>query len=77
MEELYNKLVAVPDSYFGFIMGIMTYVKQKPERLQKVLDFMDSSDTLTSSDIVEFVSDQPDFHEFGVEQETNKAVYKG
>lgn len=66
MEELYNKLNAVPDSYFAFVMGIITYVKQKPERLPKVLDFINSSENLMSSDIVEFVVKQPDFHEFGL-----------
>ena len=65
MEELENKLKAIPDSYFGFVVGILTYVKQKPSRLQKVLRVIDSSEDLTSSDIVKFISDQPDFHEFG------------
>lgn len=66
MEELESKLKAIPDSYFGFVAGIITYVKQKPGRLQNVLRFIDSSDDLTTSDVVKFVSDQPDFHEFGL-----------
>lgn len=66
MEELENKLKAIPDSYFGFVVGIITYVKQKPGRLQKVLQFINSSEDLTCSDVVKFVSDQPDFHEFGI-----------
>ncbi len=66
MEELVNKLNAIPDSYFGFVLGIMTYAKKKPSRLQKVLRFIDSSDNLTTSDVVKFVIDQPDFYEDGV-----------
>ena len=66
MDELYKKLNAIPDSYFGFVAGIITYVKQKPERLERVMAFLDSSDGLTSSDVVKFVAEQPDFHEFGL-----------
>lgn len=66
MEELVNKLNAIPDSYFGFVAGIVTYAKKKPERLKKVLQFIDDSDNLTSSDIVKFVMQQPDFHEYGL-----------
>ncbi|MBO4901929.1 MAG: hypothetical protein J5518_03985 [Lachnospiraceae bacterium] len=65
MEELITKLNAIPDSYFGFVAGIAAYVKQKPERLQRVLQYMDSSANLKSSDVVKFVMEQPDFHEFG------------
>lgn len=66
MEELVNKLNAIPNSYFGFVAGIVTYAKKKPERLKKVLDFIDSSDDLTPSDIVKFVMSQSDFHEYGL-----------
>ncbi|MBR0435214.1 MAG: hypothetical protein IJK13_04345 [Lachnospiraceae bacterium] len=66
MEELVNKLNQIPDSYFGFIAGVITYVKRKPERLEKVMHFLDTSKTLTTSDILEFIADQPDFHEFGL-----------
>lgn len=66
MEELENRLKSIPNSYFGFVAGIVTYAKMKPERLKKVMDFIDSSDNLTPSDIVKFVMSQPDFHEYGL-----------
>lgn len=66
MEELINKLNAIPNSYFGFVAGIVTYVKQKPSRLDNMLQFLNSSDVLTPSDVVKYVMDQPDFHEFGL-----------
>lgn len=66
MEELVNKLNAIPNSYFGFVAGIVTYAKMKPERLKKVMNFMDSSNNLTPSDVVKFVMSQPDFHEYGL-----------
>ncbi len=66
MEELIQKLNAIPDSYFGFVAGITSYAKKKPERLRRVLDYISNSNELTSSDIVKFVMMQPDFHEDGL-----------
>ena len=66
MEELISKLNAIPNSYFGFVAGIITYVKQKPSRLDNMLQFLNRSDILTTSDVVKYVMDQPDFHEFGL-----------
>lgn len=66
MEELISKLNAIPNSYFGFVAGIVTYVKQKPSRLDNMLQFLNRSDILTTSDVVKYVMDQPDFHEFGL-----------
>lgn len=66
MEELVNKLNAIPNSYFGFVAGITTYAKKKPERLKKVLEYIDNTPDVTPSDIVRFVMMQADFHEDGV-----------
>ena len=66
MDELYVKLNAIPDSYFGFVMGIISYAKRKPECLNKVLSFLNEATDPTSSDVVQFVMEQPDFHEYGL-----------
>ncbi len=66
MDELYAKLNAIPDSYFGFVMGIISYAKKKPDHLKNVLQFLDNTPTLNSSDVVKYVMDQPDFHEYGL-----------
>ena len=63
MEELYEKLNNLPRAYFGFVMGVITYCKKSPERLQKVLEFLNSNDNLTTSDVVRFISNQSDFFE--------------
>ena len=42
------------------------YAKRKTERLEKVMEFLNSSDELTTSDVVNFVMMQPDFHEYGL-----------
>ena len=68
MEELIIKLKSIPNSYLGFVAGIVTYAKRKPERLQKVMDFLNLSDNLTPSDVVKFVMSQSDFHEYGLSQ---------
>ena len=66
MDELYAKLNTIPDSYFGFVMGIISYAKRKPERLDKVLRYLNEAPNPTSSDVVKFVMEQPDFHEYGL-----------
>lgn len=74
MEELYNRLNAFPDAYFGFVMGVITYAKQKPERGEKILDYLNSSDNISTSDVIRFVSDQPDFHDFCVSTRQEKGT---
>ncbi len=66
MNELYYKLNAIPDSYFGFVMGIISYAKRKPERFNKLLKFLSEAANPTSSDVVQFVMSPPDFHEYGL-----------
>lgn len=68
MEELVKILNEMPESYFGFVAGIVAYAKKKPERLEKVLNYLNSSDELSCSDVVEFVMSQPDFHEDGFKE---------
>lgn len=65
MEELYTKLNAITDVYFDFVMGVISYVKRKPEHLNIVLQFLNNSTGLTTSDVIKFIMKQPDFHEYG------------
>lgn len=66
MEELINVLNAVPNSYFAFVAGIVTYANNSPDSIQKILDFIKNSNNPTTSDIVKFVMMQPDFHDCGI-----------
>ena len=66
LEAVLSKLRAIPDSYEGFVQGIYTYVRKKPERLEKVMNYINNNMDVTSSDVVEYVMQQPDFHEDGV-----------
>ncbi len=63
MEELYNKLRAIPGSHFGFVIGILTYAKKKSSRVERILNYLNSDNDLTVSDVVMFVSTQSDFFE--------------
>ena len=63
MEELRKKLEGVSDTYLDFILGVMTYCKKKDERLRAVMKFMDDNPLATSSEIIDFIADQPDFYE--------------
>ena len=55
MEELVNRLTAIHNSYFGFVAGIVAYAKRSPRRMNKVLEYLDFSNNLTTSEVVRFV----------------------
>lgn len=63
MEELTIMLNSVEDSYYDFIVAVLSYVKKKQERYDKVKNFIESNPGALSSDILEFISDQEDFYE--------------
>lgn len=63
---LVKRLSSVPDFYIGFVLGITTYAKKKPERMAKVMEYMEQNPNASTSDIVGFVMLQEDFHEDGV-----------
>jgi len=63
MEELTALLNKVEDSYYDLVLGITHYCKKKSSRLETVLKFMKEHPYANSSDIVYFVSTQPDFVE--------------
>lgn len=61
MDDLIIKLNRVSDSYFSFVAGVLAYVREDPERVQKVKDFIDENASANSSDILGFIMSQPDF----------------
>lgn len=40
MDELYDRLQKVPDTYSGFIFAVMNYAKMEPGRLQVVMKYL-------------------------------------
>ena len=63
MQELIEKLNNIPNSYFDFVSAIVSYAKKNPERLKKVLQFLNDNPGASSSDVIYFVSMQEDFAE--------------
>ena len=63
MEEFAIRLNNVADSYYGFVVAVLTYVKNKESRLELVESFMNTNPSALSSDILEFISGQDDFYE--------------
>lgn len=63
METFTIKLNNVADSYYGFVVAVLTYVKNKESRLKIVEKFMNDNPAALSSDILEFISDQEDFYD--------------
>lgn len=66
IQELTIRLNNVPDSYFGFICGVRTYVRKKRSRFDAVSKYMDEHPSALSSDILEFIANQEDFYEDAV-----------
>lgn len=63
MEELAIKLNNVKDSYYGFVVAVLTYVKKSDSRFELVNDFINRNPGALSSDILSFISNQDDFYE--------------
>lgn len=63
MENFTKKLNNVADSYYGFVVAVLTYVRNKESRLSVVEEFIDNNPSALSSDILEFISAQDDFYE--------------
>lgn len=63
MEEFAIRINNVADSYYGFVVAVLTYVKNKESRLEVVENYMNNNPSALSSDILEFISSQDDFYE--------------
>lgn len=65
MNEFTIKLNNIKDSYYGFVVAVLTYVKKKPSRFNIVKEYIDNNPEALTSDILSFISDQDDFYEDG------------
>ena len=63
MTELKEMLIRVKDSYFDFVIGILAYAGKNKNRLETVTKYIKDNPDLTTSDIIYFVSCQPDFYD--------------
>ncbi|MBP5276535.1 MAG: hypothetical protein J6Z07_07070 [Lachnospiraceae bacterium] len=63
MKELKEILENIEDSYSDFVDAICHYAQKKSTRLEVLLAYLKANPDVKSSDVVKFVSDQPDFAE--------------
>ena len=63
IKKLWERLENVPDAYPDFVEGTIYYARKKPERMKAVMGYLSGHPDALSSDIVGFVSKQPDFME--------------
>lgn len=61
MDTLISKLNALPNSYFEFVDSVVDYAKEKEGHLDLLLDFLNDNSLVTPSDVIRFISSQPDF----------------
>ena len=66
MEILKSKLKAISDSYDDFVAGVMNYARRDPKHVQVLNEYIDSHPQANSSDITEFIIQQPDFFKYSV-----------
>lgn len=78
MEELIEKLFRIPDVYTDFVLGVIAYANKKPEHVTLLLEYIGENQNLCTSDVVEFIVEQPDFHDYSAtkaQPEVKKANY--
>ena len=63
MKEMTIMLNNVKDSYYDFVVAVLNYVKKKQSRMENVKDYIVKNPDASTSDILEFISNQADFYE--------------
>jgi len=74
MSELIKEISSLPDVYEDFIYGVLNYARRKPEHVDLLLNYLYSNENLTTSDVVYFISTQPDFHDYSAVSATIEKV---
>jgi len=64
MKELILQLGNIEDAYDDFILGVINYAKRDSSHVIKLLKFIEQNDNITSSDVIEFIAEQPDFNDY-------------
>lgn len=63
LEKFTIRLNNIEDSYYGFVVAVLNYVQRKSERLDVVEAFLNANPAASTSEILEFISNQKDFFE--------------
>ncbi|MCQ2531662.1 MAG: hypothetical protein MJ093_03040 [Saccharofermentans sp.] len=71
MKVLIEKIMKIPDVYDDFVLGVVNYAKMNPDHVVVLNEFMDSKKDVMTSDVVEFIMKQPDFHTYSANLKKN------
>ncbi len=74
MKELIQQLSNISDAYDDFILGVINYAKKDSAHIELLNEYMSNETDLFSSDVIEFIANQPDFHSYSA---TNKIQQVG
>ena len=74
MESLINRLNTIPNSYYEFIDSVVSYASTSNEHYTLLMCYLDGNPAATPSDIIKFISLQPDFFDNDVPAETDELV---
>lgn len=61
MEELFSRLNAIPNSYFEFVDSVIDYAEEKETHLYLITEYLNTNPSATPSDVLKFITFQPDF----------------
>ena len=64
MTNLIKKISEISDVYDDFVLGVINYAKKNPKHVKILNDYLDNHRDVTTSDVVEFIIQQPDFHSY-------------
>ena len=69
MTELIKYLSSIPDVYDDFVYGVISYAMKNSAHIKVLNDYMNDNPDVTTSDVVRFISMQPDFHDYSANAE--------
>ena len=69
MKELLQLLSEISDAYDDFLLGVINYAKKDVSHIELLNRYMRENPNVTSSDVIAFIMEQPDFHDFSATKE--------
>ncbi|MBP5262045.1 MAG: hypothetical protein J6Z43_07970 [Clostridiales bacterium] len=73
MEDLIRKLNNVNGTFQDFVIGVVLYAREDPSHIGLISDYIDNNPEASTSDILMFISQQPDFFDNLKEERSKKA----
>ena len=74
MDALISRLNSIPNSYYEFVDSVVDYAKSKASHLEVIMQYLDDNEESTPSDIIKFISTQPDFFDDDAPTDMNSLV---